>query len=168
MAYDNNDTEGQCFTELVNLVSSDHWDEAELGALQGLVGGRPANLWHRLRRHLGEAVCALIPKAQQVISLKSQQGEPTPYGVFDFPGLLPTLSTEQGVDAGHMDHDSDDSDTYEHQESAQKDFDNVYRRSGCYVKKADMDSIYSTEMSRYTIDRLYTRGVLLATPMYAE
>lgn len=135
LAYDNNDTEGQCFTELVNLVSSDHWDEAELGALQGLVGGRPANLWHRLRRHLGEAVCALIPKAQQVISLKAQQGEPTPYGVFDFPGLLPTLSTEQGVDAGHMDHDSDDSDTYEHQESAQKDFDNVYRRSGCYVKK---------------------------------
>ncbi|ESU40730.1 Hypothetical protein GSB_16613 [Giardia duodenalis] len=132
LAYDSNDTEKQCFNELVNLTISDHWDEAELGALHGLVGGRPANLWHRLRRHLDEAVCALVPKAQQIISLKSQQGELTPYGVFDLPGLLPTLSSEHGAD---VDHDSDDSETYEQQESMQKDFDSIYRRSGCCVKK---------------------------------
>lgn len=132
LAYDSDDSEKQYFNELVNLVISDHWDEAELGALQGLVGGKPANLWHRLRRHLGEAVCTLIPKAQQIVALKAQQGESTPYGVFDFPGLLPALSAEQGA---YMGNDSDDSEDYEQRELAYKDFDNSYKRSGCYVKK---------------------------------
>lgn len=141
LAYTENDSGKQCINELINLVLVDHWDEAALGPLQELVGGRPANLWNRLRKHLGDAVCALIPRAHQTVTLKAQQGEATPYGVFDFPGLLPTLSADQGVymdndsgDSGDSD-DSHDSHVYKQSDLIHKDFENDYKRSGCYVKK---------------------------------